>query len=316
MFGFIFPNRFHILLCGVWLLFSCSRGDLSQQLAVCAEAVTKIEFAQGGDTTILTGIDGKWVVNHGRVARTERLSDWWHVALNWRLRPLALDEATQQKITAQVVREGIHTAVFTRRHDTPSLAFCIADVKHTGTVVYHGGQLFLADIPYAGEEVTAVFSAKSGYWKDATVFSYLPLDLDTVTVEHLQRPAASFQLVRHGEAWQPAAVGENQSAYHKNEALINRYVTYFQQVEADTIIDSSSIPALATVRHHLQHRISIKSARGNLTVELFGIPSAAEKGYDTDKCLLFIVETGEWVQASWISFDLLLRDVNDFVDKK
>jgi hypothetical protein len=51
-------------------------------------------------------------------------------------------------------------------------------------------------------------------------------------------------------------------------------------------------------------------------VEFFGIPLEAEEGYDTDKFRLFMAETGEWACASWVSFDLLLRDLNDFVDKK
>ncbi|MDR0738087.1 MAG: hypothetical protein LBF39_03325, partial [Prevotellaceae bacterium] len=186
MSGFIFPNRFFILLCGcACLFFSCSRGDLPQQLAACAEAITQIEFSQGGDTATLTGIDGKWVVNRGRAAKIEHLSNWWHVALNWRLRPMALDETIKQKITTQIVREGLHTAVFTERHDHPWLTFYISNIEYTGTVVYYGGQLFLADIPYTGYAVMDVFNATPGYWKDATVFSCLPFDLDTVTVEHL-----------------------------------------------------------------------------------------------------------------------------------
>lgn len=317
MFGFIFSNRFYILLYGcAFFFFSCSRGDLPQQLAACAEAITQIEFSQGDDTTTLTEIDGKWVVNLGRAANEERVFDWWRVALNWQLRPITLDETIKQKITAQVVREGIHTAVFTGRHNHPLLTFYTDNIKSMGTVVYYGEQLFLANVSHAGYDAIDVFSAKAEYWKDVTVFSCLPSDLDTVTVEHLQRPEASFQLVRDGNGWQPVAVKGNRVAYHKNEALINRYVTYFQRVEADAIIDRLPEPELTAIRRHLQHRINVKSAKGNLTVELFGIPLAAEHGYDTDKCLLFMVETEEWARASWVSFDLLLRDLSDFVDKK
>jgi hypothetical protein len=237
------------------------------------------------------------------------------VALNWQLRPLLVDEAMERKITAQVVREGVRTAVYTKRLTRPALTFYVHDLGQAGVVVCHGDRLFLADAPYAGHNITDVYSARPGFWKDATVFAYLPLDLDTVRVEHLQRPAASFQLARNGDEWQPAPVGGTPAVARKNEALINRYVTYFQQVPAEAMLDSLPASTLAGVHQHLQHRISIKSARGNLTVELFGIPPAAGEGYDTDKCLLFIVETKEWARASWVSFDLLLRDLRDFVKK-
>jgi hypothetical protein len=318
MFRLIFQTRFFILLCGgACLLFSCRRGDLPQQLAGCAEAVTQIEFSQGKDTATLTEADGKWVVNHGRAVRAAAMSDWWRVALNWQLRPFVLDETMKRKITDQVVREGIRTAVCTKRHAPPLLTFYICNIKYTGTVVYYDDQLFLADMPYAGYVVADAFSASPAFWKDVTVFSFLPSELDTVTVEHLQRPAASFQLSRDGNGWQPAAVGERRAAVcGKDEALINRYVTYFQQVEADAVIDRLPAPELAAVRRRLQHRISVKSAKGNLTVELFGIPLEAGKGYDTDKCLLFMVENDTWARGSWVSFDLLLRDLNDFVEKK
>jgi hypothetical protein len=317
MFGLIFLNRFCLLLCGgVCLFSSCSRGDLPQQLVACAETVSQIEFSQGADTTILTEVDGKWIVNHGRAARSECVSDWRRVVLNWELRPMAFDENIKQEIIGQLVREGICTTLFTKHRSRPSLSFYIGNIKYTGAVAYDGEQLFLANMPYSDDEVTATFSAKAEYWKDATVFSYLPLDLDTITVEHLQRPEASFQLIRDGNEWQPVAVKGNRASGYKNAVLINRYVTYFQQVEADEIIDKLPESELAAVCRRLQHRLHIKSAKGNLTVELFGISLAAEEGYDTDKCLLFVVETGEWARASWVSFDLLLRDLNDFVDKK
>jgi hypothetical protein len=282
-----------------------------QRLSGCADAVTQMEFSQGRDTTLLTKAGEQWIVNHGRPANAERVFNWWRVMLNGQLRPLALDEAVKRKITAQVVEDGIRTAVYTKRRKHPLLTFYICDIKHTGTVVCAGDQLFLADASYTGHKLMDACSAAPGFWKDATVFSFLPLDLDTVRVEHLQRPADSFRLIRNGHDWQPATLDENRVAGRKNEALISRYVTYFRQVTADAMIDVTPPEA----RRHLQHRIGIKSAKGNLTVELFGIPLAAGAGYDTDKCLLFIVETKEWACASWVSFDLLLRDLYNFVDK-
>lgn len=298
------------------MLLACSPDDLTRQLDACADAVTRLEFVQGHDTTVLTKAGEQWLVNHGRPAGAERLFDWWRVMLNWQLRPLAVDEAVKRKIAAQVAREGIHTAVFTKRRSRPLLSFHISSIAHTGTVVRYGEQLFLADLSYAGYKVMEACSAKPEFWKDATIFSYLPLDMDTVRVEHLNRPEASFRLIRNGTEWQPVAPDRTRAAYRNNEALINRYVTYFRQVAADAIIDTPPASTLAEARQHLQHRISIKSAKGNLTVELFGIPLAAGEGYDTDKCILFIVETKEWARGSWVYFDLLLRDLNDFVDKK
>jgi hypothetical protein len=318
MSGFILQTRFYILLCGsAWILFSCNRGDLPQRLSGCAEAVTQIEFSQGKDTATLTEVDGKWIVNHSRPARAACLSDWWRVVLHWQLRPFMLDETMKSKTVEQVVRKGIHTTVYTKYNVHPLLTFYICNIKYTGVVVYYDDRLFLANMPYTDEVVTDVFSAGAAFWKDVTVFAYLPSDLDTVAVEHLQRPEASFQLNRDGSEWQPVALGARRvAASGKNEALINRYVTYFQQVEADAVIDRLPAPELEAARRHLQHRISVKSAKGNLTVELFGIPLAAGQGYDTDKCLLFMVENDTWAQGSWVSFDLLLRDLNDFVDKK
>jgi hypothetical protein len=314
MSGFIFSPRFRILLFGCTCFFSsCSRGDLAQQLAACADAVTQIEFSQGSDTATLTALDGQWVVNHGRAVRPSCLLGWWRVVLNWQLHPLALDEVLQQNITNRIVKEGLHVAVFTSRFDRPLLTFYVFKMGEAGAIIYSDERLFLTNMS-PGSEITAAFSAKPAFWKEATVFSYSPLDLDTLTVEHLQRPEASFQLLRDGNRWHPVAQG-NRVAGHENETLINRYVTYFRQVEADTIAGRLSEPALTAMRRHLQHRIGIKSAKGNLTVELFGIPLAAGEGYDTDKCLLFMVETEEWAQASWVHFDLLLKDLNDFVDK-
>jgi hypothetical protein len=306
---FFAPIVFCICLC-----LSCHPDDLPQALLKHADEVVRIEFLQGRDTTMLTETDNGWQVNNGRTAEADRVSAWWQMALNWRMRRMELNESAAQELSNSIKRDGLRATLFTKHTEKYWLQFYIHDIKSVGRVVWTDEKLFLIDRPYAQETGGAAFSAAPGFWNNTTVCAYLPQDIDTIKVEHVQRPDASFVLVLEGEHLQ---VMDANGAPLRNpqEALMTRYITYFRQVDADTVVGSLPAAEVLAAESHLQHRITICSTKGKSTIAFFGIP-LPEGEYDTDKCLLFMVESKEWALGSWVSFDLLLRNLTDFVDKK
>ncbi|MCL2098104.1 MAG: hypothetical protein FWH23_05025 [Bacteroidales bacterium] len=154
--------------------------------------------------------------------------------------------------------------------------------------------------------------------QNMTVFAYLPAEIDTIRVLHRSDDWASFELIREeNTVWIIKPLLE-QPFKSLNDNLLRRYVAYYTQVAVDNIITSDN-KELTDIIASEDWQYSIRVAARNKpdrTVQLYGIPAANEEGYDTDKCLAYIPETKEIAQASWISFDILLKKFQDFVEKK
>lgn len=305
------------MIVGIFFLVACKGSDeesFAEIIQSEAEYVSKIELLQGEQHTILSYDSGNWLVNGGRKASINRLEDWWSVALAWRVRPFYIDDATLSSIRSEIKRDGIRARLFTRQDKKPFLDFYICDLKNIGTVVLSGNKRFLVDLPYQDIKLMDVWDAAPGFWQEASVFSYLPSEMDTIKVFHAISPASSFRITRDGRAWFVSDT-TGKRLDRLDTVLVNRYVTYFQQINADSIIGMLPEAEASAPYRSFQHRISISGNKGSRHVDLFGI-SLPEGGYDTDKCMLFIHETEEWAEGSWVSFDLLLRNLTDFVDKK
>ena len=159
---------------------------------------------------------------------------------------------------------------------------------------------------------------QADYRQDMTVFAYLPSAIDTIRVTHRLDTLSSFTLIHEQDTvWTIKPLVE-QSFNNLNNNLLRRYLSYYGQVVADSIVTSDNKELTAIVDHtHWQYGIYIGSRQKNCrTVQIYGIPSADGQDYDTDKCLIYIVETKEIMKASWISFDILLKKFQDFVEKK
>jgi hypothetical protein len=295
-----------------FLLCSCGHNDLPQALRHYADDISRIAFTQANDTVTLTATTSGWIVNNRREAAETRVADWWYTVQNWRLRPLETDTTTTQILTANIKRNGIGIHYFKGSTCKPLLHFYIYDDMYTGAVVLYNGNLWSAALPYSVKTITEVCGVASGFWNNVTVCAYSPSDIDTIKVLHSLLPEASFMLIRKNNEWRISGTNGKQVEIQNNE-LIHRYITYFRHIDADSII-GTQVAAQDFSPYQQQHVITVKSAKENRTVELFGIP-LADGGYDSDKCLLFIGETKEWALASWVSFDLLLRNYSDFVNK-
>ncbi|MDR3235596.1 MAG: hypothetical protein LBT48_02575 [Prevotellaceae bacterium] len=301
-----------MLYISVCLLCSCGHDDLPQALRHYAGNISRMVFTQANDTVTLTETPSGWIVNDRREAAENRIADWWYTVQNWRLRPLDTDTTTTRILTANIKRNGVGVHLYKGSAYKPLLHFYIYDDTHTGAIVLHNGNLWSAALPYSIKTITEVCCVASGFWNNVAVCAYSPSDIDTIKILHALRPEASFMLIHENNEWRVTDTHGTQAENQNNE-LIRRYVTYFRRLDADSII-GTQVAAQDFSHYQRQHAINIKGAKENRTIDLFGIPLDGG-GYDSDKCLLFIGETEEWALASWVSFDLLLRNYSDFVNK-
>jgi hypothetical protein len=161
-------------------------------------------------------------------------------------------------------------------------------------------------------------AAQPDDWCELTVFAHLPAEIDTIRVIHKAEAPASFELVQEQDTvWAIRPLVE-QSFNNLNYNLLNRYLLYYAQVYADNTLAPDNKEFRAIVHQEdWQYSIHIAGSRKpNRTVQIYGIPAAEGEGEDTDKCLIYIVETKEIAYASWVSFDILLKKFQDFIEKK
>ncbi len=308
------PLLFLLVACG-----DAGNDDFIKVLPEKKTQITQVEFTSGaGDAVVSSviskGSSGQWIVNGRRPVDEGRWTAWWTMLSDLRVYPLYLDATTLPGITSTLRSEGLHIIV--RAGDEDILSdFYVARFDNIGIVALSGNNTRLIDLPYEETDMLSYCSAGINFWQDMTVFAALPADMDTIEVVHRADSSASFRLVRQDTSWSVTNLGGQQQRPVNRETL-QRYLSYFRQVRADSLLlpENRLLEIMADSRH-LQHIIRIAGRKSNV-VQFFGIPLPGGEAYDTDKCLLYLENTRETALASWMNFDLLLKNLGDFVDKK
>ncbi len=299
------PLLFLLVACG-----DAGDGDFIKVLLKRETQITQVEFTSGtGDATVSAIISknsaGQWLVNNRRPVNEGRLTAWMTMLSDLRVYPLYLDTATSPGITDRLRNKGLHIIAYVGDEQVVS-DFYVAHFDNIGTVVLAGNKTWLIDLPYEETDMLSYCAADVNFWQDMTVFAALPADMDIIEVLHRADSSASFRLVRRDTSWSVMNLGGQVQVPVRRETL-QRYLSYFRQVKADSLLQEG--------HRHWQHTIRITGRKGN-TVQFFGIPLADGKAYDTDKCVLYLENTKETALASWMNLDLLLKNLGDFVDKK
>ena len=317
--------RFLFIACLLFLLCSCDNSNeqgLAQRLLQQEKTIVSLEFAQldAGQPVMRTVINkngtGQWIVDSLRLVNPNSFATWWNMLAALREQPLYLDDASLPAMVETLQNNGLKVSV--RDKKTKPLHFYLYKFNNIGLVALVEDKTYLLSLPYDGEDVMCYWSAVSGYWQDMTVFAYLPAEIDTIRVIHRANALASFELIHEQDTvWTLKPLVE-QSFNALNNNLLHRYIAYYAQVSVDSIADADNEGLKAIImREDWDYSIKVVNrGKHSCTVQLYAILAAGGEGADTDKCLAYIVETKEIAFASWVSFDLLLKKFQDFVEKK
>ncbi len=301
-----------LALVSLWCCGGADKGDFAAELLKQQPYIETLHFS---NTTFSKQTDGIWLVDNNRKALSGRLEAWWTMLHNLHVRPLYLDDASFSAIEQHLKDSGVHVVAQDKKGKL-LVDFYLQHFSNIGTIALVDNATYLLDLAYENVDIMDYWSTGANDWQDMTVLAFQPAEIQAVGVDHYADSLASFRLIRESKEQWKLFDGKEQEQNNVNEELIDRYSTYFQSVKVEKILSPDDELLSFVTDKNLQYTIKLLTGGRPHHLHIYGLPLSGKTGYDTDKCLVYIVETQETAIASWVSFDLLLKNLKDFVDKK
>ena len=308
----------------VALIFYLSNQDSTLKLKTSGFSVDdvnriqEIVFEKGDDQLVLSKMAGVWMINQKHVADNQLMISFLRSLGNLRVKsPVSLGE--QERILKRIISEGVEVTV-KKRWSTKKFRVLYQEDHPTYMVLGKSKSPFIIEVPGLLTEVGEFFRLEEAFWRENVIFSIHADQIKNVRVEYPSGSGSGFEIV----------VGENHEfnlfSYPDNEAfesfsdsLVFQYLTYFSFVPYQKLLTSVMEEKLNSLQNEIPFsRIQLAGKNNqHFVLELFLIESdQANKEHDPDKLFGLINEGKDLVYVTFFSVDLLLREIDYFIDKK
>lgn len=316
-------KKFPLLaLCAALLAASCGMNDKKFSLN-SVDRITTVELSRDSLFTKLVKTDSGWMVNDEHRAGEEPL-DALLFLLNTQAVVSPVPERQALQAQALLEREGIRIRAYEGR--TLSLDFTVAATDSLGYIGRVEGkkQLYILQQPDTEEENPFDYlTPLPSFWRHNVVVSALPADIVSVTVDNLDDPEQSFSITRTSDSTLLLTdLYNRQVVTNANLPKLRRYLSYFNGVSYDRMLDLSDEEQKAILLSASPYQLSLATKGGeHVSLQVFYIatgefdPYGNPLDYDPNKFYLAMNEGQDIALAYWVEFDLLLKNLSDFVEK-
>ncbi len=251
----------------------------------------------------------QWLVNNAYEANEERIENLLYLLshVEW-LNPIP--QNMQESVTRKLHCKGFLVAI--NKDDKLQGKAYIMEESSVGLLgAAKDGEVFLLGTGGYEFDILSTLSAEPAFWCANQIFTFPIESLREVCVKHIAMPGESF-CIHLDNGSKPVLTTLNDTLPQSyDEILMKRYLTYFGNVFVDKMIAGGAGEQHA-LKNDLQHVIQITSPTETCTVACIGLKTP-EGNYDTDKFLLYHYEKNRWALASWVRFDLLLKNYSHFL---
>ncbi|MDR0421137.1 MAG: hypothetical protein LBH30_06800 [Prevotellaceae bacterium] len=229
-------------------------------------------------------------------------------------------------ITKQVIdkinRQGFHVKVFSGNSKKLDFKISCFDTLCVGLVT-NRRQPYAVSIPGYNDKIIDYLSANASFYFNNTVFKYLPSEIEKITVENIENPTESFT-VFHNSRNQLMLfdIGNQRLVSVFDEYKVRNYLSYFNGVEYTKMLDLNKREKNNIIKQKPSYRLTVETNKNKifLTVKNIVLNKSTEiygqlQSFDTNNFYLIIGDNQDIALAKWIDFDILLKNLSDFVDK-
>ncbi|MDR1553699.1 MAG: hypothetical protein LBS69_09600 [Prevotellaceae bacterium] len=229
-------------------------------------------------------------------------------------------------ITKQVIekinKQGFHIKVFSGNSKKLDFKISSFDTLCVGLVTGKK-QPYVLSIPGYDDNIIDYLSTNASFYFNNNIFKYLPSEIETVTVENIENPSESFIIFQNARNQLMLFDSENQFFITSfNEQKIRNYLSYFNGVEYTKMLDISKREKNNIIKRKPSYRLIVKTNKNkiSLTVKNIVLNKPTEiygqlQMIDTNNFYLIMGDNQDIAIAKWIDFDILLKNLSDFVDK-
>ena len=230
--------------------------------------------------------------------------------------------SSTNKAIEKLTNEGFEVKVFSKKSKKLEFNICNIDTACVA-LVKNKKQPYVLSIPGYTEKTTNYISANASFYFNNTVFKYLPSEIESVAVEHIENPEESFIIFRTNNNHLMLFDTKNQNfVTTSDESRMHNYFSYFNGVEYDKILNTTDREYKRIAARKAAYKLTVRTKDEKISLTIIKIPlnkSIERYGQlqtiDTDNFYLLNNDNQNIAIAKWVNFDILLKKMSDFVDK-
>lgn len=285
-------------------------------------ALTRIVIEKDTASVVLEKRKGVWVINGKGEVRPDMIKQLLYLLENIEAK-MPLPRKVRKEASA-VLDEGY--TITAEANGEVATKFTIAEYPNAKVgsfgVVSGKTKMYLLGIPGTSYSPASILSVDPVDWHQNLLLSLQPSDILSVNVDNIAKPERSFKIFRgtNGNFHIYDIYKQSEVADYNAEQL-EFYLSLYHEIGFKGLVKMNDFERRTLVLSEPEAIITLSSVDGKTEVfKLYLIPIGDDYDdygrplkYDRDK--LYVVFDGDKqvVEANWVDYDILLRDVNFFL---
>lgn len=307
--------------------FSNSKGTLNRHesnfVVDVIEDISEIQISEEEHSVILTKQKNTWKVNNKYQVKEWNINNFL-VAIN-RLEIIApVSNSENEQIKMLLENDGISVEFFNGNRSIKKYYVSKPSMNKSKTymLMNRSDQAFAVRIPSFKGLVADLFVAEENYWRDKTVFNYLPQNIKNITTQYPENNEKSYKLINYNDgsfALQKLPSNEFVEDFKVDKAA--RFFTYFQNIHFDDVVSELSAVETDSIINTEPFAIikvedvdglenSIKMYRKPAPNKLDEFGQNAE--FDYNKAYGVLNNANEIILLQYYKFDPILKEIDYF----
>jgi hypothetical protein len=256
-----------VLLILIVLRYTSESGFGKRQAGFAAvpdEDITRIEFVSGNEMLELKQAGDSWLINGKSEARENGISFIKQIVTELEIKSPVSNELFDS--VKGVSKEPVKVKVYENRRLLTSFIVYKSSLNQYGNVMKkrENSKPFIVHLPGYNGNIGTAFITEEEYWQPYIIFSSLPSEIESVSLENISDTTASFSVVRQGESF---ILLSNNEKTNVDSLKLRRYISYFTRVPFErwlfdlTDVDIDSITTASPL-----YRIKLNNTSGKITM--------------------------------------------------
>lgn len=228
--------------------------------------ITKIELTEGKNKLSLTREDDKWLINGKQEARKPGVFFMLRVLQDLRIKSPVSGELFEREVENMGIIP-VRVKVFEKRRLLKSFLVYKTTSNVYGNImkIKSSSKPFIVYIPDYENDIGSLFSTDELFWQPYSLFSLLPSQISSLSLENLSDTASSFSIVNSNNNY--SVSGMKSELHGWDSSRVKRYLSYFAYIPFEswaTDIDDAEKNRVESLMP--LYRITINSSDGHRTV--------------------------------------------------
>lgn len=317
---------FLIIIAGIYY-FSNSKGSLNLHDASFAiespDKITKIEISIKNEKLILEKEFEHWKVNNKYLVTDKNIKNLI-MTLN-RIEILSPVSSIEKEQVASILKaDGIVVEIFKNRRTLKKYFVSKPEMNDTKTymMMYKSAEPFIIQIPLFKGLVSRLFNVDEDYWRDKTVFDYLPQNIKNIEVKYPGNLDKSFLVTNYNDGtFALQNLKDNRYVENFNVDHVARYFTYFQRITFDQVVKNISPVEIDSILQTVPFNIiSVEDISGNKNkIEIYrkSSPNKLDEfgqkiKFDYNRAYACFNDNKDLIIIQYYIFDPLFKEIDYF----